>query len=235
MTEHPIICNSEVVRNIFAGIQTQDRRPVKPQPAEGYRLETDSGCLKREPDEHVWINGHAYHHIKSPFGKPGDVLCVREAIRAITYQRGPDFDYGEHCIEYIADKHLVKCDEEHDDWWYHNWHVRPTTTIPSIHMPKWACRLRLTVKRVWAERIQDISEEDAKAEGAEPENAEVNIMGKGAYVNGFFDLWNSLYGPDAWDSNDFVWCCEFEVKKYFPKNSKISLDSLRCNVVVSNL
>lgn len=209
MTEHPIIFNSEMILAILAGRKTQTRRIMNPQPPKG-----DSGiwCESRG----VWRNttlapGKRW---KCPYGGRGDVLWVRESIRTITYQHGPDFDYGEHCIEYIADKHLVKCDEEHDEWWYHNWHVRPSIAIPSIHMPKWACRLKPPVVNVKVERVQDISAKDAKAEG-------IVLVGDELVFNNreqkqsllktkFARLWDSIHGPGAWDRNDMLWVPEFE-------------------------
>lgn len=229
MIEHPIIFNSEMILAILAGRKWKTRRIMNPQPPKG-----DSGiwCESRG----VWRNttlapGKRW---KCPYGQPGDVLWVRESIRTITYQHGPDFDYGEHCIEYIADKHLVKCDEEHDEWWYHNWHVRPSIAIPSIHMPKWACRLKPPVVNVKVERVQDISDEDALVEGIEPWGKSANgrddvfrVYLANKFVKGSWDgpgyytrtggptvcfhmLWNSIHGPGAWDRNDMLWVPEFE-------------------------
>jgi hypothetical protein len=71
-------------------------------------------------------------------------------------------------------------------------------------MPKKAARIKLRVKRVWIERIQDISEADAKAEGTKPEPK----MRAHRYRYAFGCLWDSIY--KTWSENPFVWACEFE-------------------------
>jgi hypothetical protein len=79
-------------------------------------------------------------------------------------------------------------------------------------MPKWASRIKLLVKRVWVERVRDISEDDAKAEGVKP----VPFTKAGRHpgekhAEAFEMLWISIYGENSWDENEWVWACEFEV------------------------
>jgi len=71
---------------------------------------------------------------------------------------------------------------------------------PSIHMPRWASRINLLVKRVWVERVQDISERDATAEGIG------HPLTRDCKTPAFLRLWESIYGP----GNPWVWCCEYE-------------------------
>ena len=92
---------------------------------------------------------------------------------------------------------------------------------PSIHMPRWASRLSLTVTEVRVQRLQEISEADAAAEGCEatgwrptygnPDNAgfEESIPAKDAFA----DLWNSLHGPGAWEANPWVAAYTFTVQR----------------------
>ena len=69
--------------------------------------------------------------------KVGDTIWVRENIRTLVNQRtNTTWEYGEFEIEYIADRTIIRCPDEHEEWWRHNWHKRPATTIPSIHMPR---------------------------------------------------------------------------------------------------
>ena len=77
---------------------------------------------------------------------------------------------------------------------------------PSIHMPRWASRITLEVTGVRVERLQDISEEDAKAEG-------VTLKGTSRYDgearDAFESLWCSINGAESWDANPWVWCVSF--------------------------
>lgn len=75
---------------------------------------------------------------------------------------------------------------------------------PSIHMPRWASRISLEVTAVRVERLQDISEADARAEGAA---APPHL----SYRDGYAWLWDSINGPGAWDLNPYVWCISFRV------------------------
>jgi hypothetical protein len=87
---------------------------------------------------------------------------------------------------------------------------------PSIHMPRWASRITLEIVSVRVERLQDINEEDAKAEGVlpaaygEPDYTE-DDYGPKNHRDGFQLLWDSINGPRGygWDVNPFVWCVEF--------------------------
>lgn len=91
---------------------------------------------------------------------------------------------------------------------------------PSIHMPRAASRITLEVTGVRVERLQDISEADAMAEGCDP-----YIPGEGIvprprfgddyayrpnYIEGYRQLWGSINGPGSWDANPWVWCVEFK-------------------------
>lgn len=74
--------------------------------------------------------------------------------------------------------------------------------VPSIHMPRWASRITLEIVGVSVERLQDISEADAKAEGVE------NPFG--GWVGGYQKLWESINGPGSWNANPWVWVVEFK-------------------------
>lgn len=87
---------------------------------------------------------------------------------------------------------------------------------PSIHMPRWASRITLEITGVRVERLWDITEDDAKAEGCtfealrfKPGTREVEEMGHTA-VYQFGGLWQSIYGADSWQANPWVWVVEFK-------------------------
>lgn len=145
----------------------------------------------------------------SPYGYPGDVLWVREAF---SYVRGQG----------VADRGDVWFWAEGEplfgDW---------TKPKPSIHMPRWACRTRLLITDLRIERLRDISEEDAKAEGVlqwaadlmadnKVTTADLLYMqaryGSGSVVCGYAALWDSINGdagPNSWDGNPWVWVISF--------------------------
>lgn len=78
-----------------------------------------------------------------------------------------------------------------------------------IHMPRWASRTTLVVTDVRVQRVQDISAADVSTEGVKP------IIGPNPKTmkEAFRDLWNSIYGPDAWDQNPWVAAITFDVHK----------------------
>ena len=75
-------------------------------------------------------------------------------------------------------------------------------------MPRWASRITLEIVSVRVERLNNISEDDAKAEGVEPYAPD-----DGRYVDGYKSLWESINGPESWDLNPWVWVVEFKEVK----------------------
>lgn len=90
---------------------------------------------------------------------------------------------------------------------------------PSIHMPRWASRLTLFVTDVRVERLQDISEADAIAEGADQYSSSTKLSRdfnpdwKGVYREGYAELWNEINGAGAWEGNPWVAVYTFSVVK----------------------
>ena len=195
MREHPLLMKGPLVRATLEGRKTQTRRPIKPQPDDDI------------PDvEYSWA-------ARCPMGQAGDRLWVRETFRVdhnLSRDGHPQVVYlaGGFSVARTAPAGTRGYPDPQDKW------------TPSIHMPRWACRLVLPLVSVRVERVQDITEEDAKAEGVEP----VLMRGIGSYpewmrptmreVGGhqkaFELLWKQIYGDALWDANPWVWVAEWK-------------------------
>jgi hypothetical protein len=191
--EHPILFNSEMVRAILDGRKIQTRRVIK------------LSLVNPRYDGKEWIEtGHddtRHFSIKCPYGIVGDRLWVRETFRmAKVYGDRPPSDVSPFsAISYVADNSPPL---------FEFGKVRP-----SIFMPRWASRLTLAVTAVKVERVQDISEEDAIAEGME-----LTPIGTATWNNcqSFSILWDSINNnppkrPYGWAVNPWVWVVDFEV------------------------
>lgn len=201
MSERPIIFNGAMVRAILEGRKTQTRRIVAPDnvyddiardAAEDYELRGWT----------TFWRGKALCIARLSYAR-GDLLWVRETW-------APVRDYGEEpWVDYRAtprwpgesDKRAAAWDNEPGSPDAIRWR-------PSIHMPRWASRITLRVTDVRVQRLQDISESDAKAEGW-PGAANANL--RDAYPIGWFAwLWASIHGHDAWEANPWVAAIGFE-------------------------
>jgi hypothetical protein len=215
MKERPILFSAPMVKAIIAGHKTQTRRVVKPSAYQKRYVKGSWG--KRVPTMKEWnlMAGDAQTAIKvsagkyeCPYGQPGERLWVREtwACRAkIERVLGVCYRADEVTISY-PDRimELAKIGTRYAG----NWR-------PSIFMPRWASRITLEIAEVRVERVQDISEADAKAEGM----ASVRDEWMGAC--GDFDetlthkqlyeiLWDSINGKaHPWSSNPWVWVVGF--------------------------
>lgn len=236
MRERPILFSSPMVRAILEGRKTQTRRTVKPQPAfdphrEQWSWENKAGHIAwsgTRPQAAALLGAREI----CPYGQPGDRLWVRE-----TWRVGAWRDDGRMAFDFAASPELVRtpwCSpaedvfrqlvEQSDDdcskagtamdaeghWkWEHG--RSPCRWRPSIYMPRWASRLTLEVLSVRVERLQAISEEDAKAEGVEPAPfCKASRPAGLEHVEAFEDLWDSINADRApWASNPWVWCVEF--------------------------
>jgi hypothetical protein len=187
MTDRPILFSPPMVRALMEGRKTQTRRVLKPQPREGEEVSDLGG---REYAIRCTASGD-YWGMKQPPYAPGDQLWVKEAWRGmLEYEDQPPSKIPPGSgVEYDLE---VRQHGSREAGRYR--HAR--------YMPRWASRLTLLVTDVRVERLQDISEADAIAEGwpNEPGAALRDAYPIGWYAN----LWNSLHGPDAWDANPWV-------------------------------
>lgn len=188
MKETGLMFKAPLVRAILEGRKTQTRRIAKPvrHPDLGNVYSPGALVLEHEP-QHV-INRAC------PYGQPGDRIYVRE-----TFSQHPE--WGQ--LAFRADGEEF---EDADGWlWEPKW-------MPSIHMPKELARIWLEITGVRVERLQDISEADALAEGARFELASIDSVRIGAtasFLSGFRNIWESTGGD--WDANPWVWVVDFKV------------------------
>ena len=199
--ERPILFSAPMVRAILEGRKTVTRREVKKQAA------LDCLAAGFEP-AFLALPGNAD---LCPYGKPGDRLWVRESWQAdsqVDCVAPRELSHGEP-IRYPA------------DWDFRQpgcAMIRPGKIRPSIHMPRWASRILLEITGVRVERLQDITEDQAKAEGVRlyTDHAELgdwwHVEGIETYSadprKSFELLWSSVGGD--WQSNPWVWVVEFK-------------------------
>jgi hypothetical protein len=233
MKERPILFSAAMVRALLAGTKTQTRRVVKPQPAKssgthrGYPLElmandwawphprtSGATTISNRP------NGPLGWEIHCPYGQPGDRLWVRERFTPLPMQ-APTENPSRWQILYAAGG----AEEREAPAGYNPMLYNYERWSPSIHMPHWASRLTLEITGVRVERLQDISEEDAQAEGIERVGGEFSCTPWRNYRIGcpdemrshcsarsrsYMTLWESINGPGSWDANPWVWVIEFK-------------------------
>src|SRR6478735_8366947 len=168
MKEIPILFSAPMVRAILAGQKTQTRRAVKPQlqglPEKHERDFNPWGWF----GEFVEVGGmtnhtHCFGTIKCHYGQPGDRLWVRETVgRRPASIFGAEATNGVEAAFYKADGEEVVDEAGFNlcPWW-------KGPVCVSIHMPRWASRISLEVTGIRVERLNDISEADAVAEGLE--------------------------------------------------------------------
>lgn len=214
MKETPILFNAPMVRAILAGTKTQTRRVVKgcefvANTAEGIE---PYWRLLDHPRKQISGGTPMGAHVaaRCPYGQPGDRLWVRETWQHSNHPIGP---YDQDCMvfyraDFMSDVHGPD-GEKSPEGRYRSWR-------PSIHMPRAASRILLEVTDVRVERLQNISEADARAEGArecDPASGrEVLLAGpsqRGSFVLHYRDIWNQINGPGSWDANPWVWAISF--------------------------
>lgn len=213
--EHPILFSTPMVKALLEGKKTMTRRVINPQPklSTSESLVFENGILKRiyRGEAMIWQEkkeGKSRYNV-------GDILWVRETFGTVMTKEMNILDH----YDYRADekKRELSFALKHSKW------------KPSIFMPHEAARLFLEVKSVRIERLQDISEEDAKAEGIDIHECEMpdsyrddsNKEHCTFYVcsacehqtlrGGYSKLWDSLNAKRgySWESNPWVWVYEF--------------------------
>lgn len=196
--ERPILFSADMVRAVRDGRKTQTRRPLKlPRCMQWY--------AELGGEREGWycdVGGRGWWSVDElacPFGRVGDQLWVRETWKPHSAYAGlPPRMIPESKVFYAADDSYAPSN---------------TSWIPSIHMPRWASRITLEVSDVRVQRLGDISDDDAIAEGVMPA-----VGGDWTGATGqrgmtplaaFALLWGSIYGAGSWDANPWVWALTF--------------------------
>lgn len=226
MRERPILFSGPLVRAILEGRKTRTRRVYTPRRPEPWEIMGELTCGADWP--HLQDEYGDFHPRTSPYGAPGDRLWVRETWAPAHGSISPE--YGEHSIfEWDPDEHgeLTK-DANGLELYYRadgeddlpaEFSMPSGSEIrwrPSIHMPRWASRLTLEVVGVRIERLQDISEDDIRAEGVSIDLASERTGIPWSSIPTLRDAWrlgwDSLAGlrpGTAWADNPWVWVVEF--------------------------
>ncbi|HFD3725645.1 TPA: hypothetical protein ACSPMQ_005879 [Pseudomonas aeruginosa] len=213
--ERPILFNDQMVRAILEGRKTVTRRVVKPQP-------DFLGSMVDPNTPFKTLDAGLHARITCPYGEPGDRLWVREAWHVgkphdktapadilaplLAEGRGITVLYTAGGWQSVGpagrEEPIYPDDQPLPDW--------AGKGRPSIHMPRWASRILLEVTAVRVERLQDISEEQARAEGYPAEReCETGGSGLDAWL-WFRSLWGEINGPEAFTANPWVWVIEFK-------------------------
>ncbi|RCS70138.1 ASCH domain-containing protein [Vibrio casei] len=189
----PMIFNTEMVKALLDGRKTVTRRPIKMP-----MRDRDIGCELSPREVSAEIDNGLF--LNSPYCI-GDLIWVRETFCYSINEDGSTIDSnGNPCLSRDSELFYRASPINGLD----------ATWTPSIHMPKSASRLTLRVTDVRIERVQDITEEQAKAEGAFCSNVnEFHNAASPSYCRAFKNIWNSIYSN--WDENPYVWVVEFEV------------------------
>lgn len=193
----PIIFSAAMIRAVLAGQKTMTRRVIKPQPEWKTRQWESSTVTK------AWEAG--FVDVKCPYGRPDDRLWVRETFCYLWN----DDDQPVEPYRYIY--------RASPDAWPEGFEAR--RWVPSIFMPRRASRIMLEVVDIRVQRLQEISEEDAKAEGAahriigdgDLAGAFAHVEGPVSYVAHFKGLWDRLNAKRGfgWESNPWCWVISF--------------------------
>ncbi|KGA34272.1 hypothetical protein KU74_12430 [Pectobacterium brasiliense] len=208
MKERGMIFNGEMVRATIDGRKTQTRRIVKPQ----YRHENQQLVKCDDGLFRWWLKGAQLPHgapVNPQHGKVGDRIWVRETS-GLQIRRDALGGTGEFRVYRASNPDAIRYKTASGE-------IAPIKWVPSIHMPRYASRITLEITDVRVELLNNISEEDAQAEGVEslhggywrhyqPEWTQHQLSAKGSFAT----LWKSIYGEENWNSNPWVWVTEFK-------------------------
>lgn len=204
--ERPILFTTEMVQAILKDVnpKEQTRRTNGLDSINDHPNDWRYCAVDSRNSEYVWQHKTDIKRVivlKCPYGQANDILWVRE-----TWSLNPFYDKDNNA------KYLYAATDKPFE--NHKWK-------PSIHMPKEACRLRLKIKSIQVERLIDISEQDAIAEGIKVHTFDgqeryLDYTSKQYFLSAiysYFSLWDKINGKDSHKKNPWVWVVEFEVMK----------------------
>lgn len=243
MKERPILFSGAMVNAILSGAKTQTRRMrglefENESPNDWAvirRMEKVEPSIDGEPcdfpgaDDNSWlalkdehgVADYGFNCLPCPYGKVGDRLWVRESFCHF----GNRYSHGESfgLVKYLADGATadLKSDSLPDHGSTHSYWRK---NRPSIHMPRWASRITLEITGARVERLLNLSNADALAEGILPKQGNCGFSWDEGNptetpdceccdrpVERFAELWDKINGKKhSWASNPFVWVIEFK-------------------------
>lgn len=229
MTEKPLNFKGWEVNAALAGRKTMFRRVLKPQPIDLDIAVYIGGAFAHAASDGTHMSGQWKTYA------PGDVLWLRETWQTgstadgpqISFRSTPDFfkiDAWDGPDEGIGPSfNYARCPGADFHHWLGDVLNNDGPWRSPIHMPRWASRITLKVTGVKVQRLQDISEDDARAEGAPYDDGDMQFPSQKAppganYIEDgwdsardwFTDTWNIIHGPGAWDANPWVAAYAFE-------------------------
>lgn len=228
MKTKPILFSTQMVEAILSGRKTMTRRIIKVQPKNDGQfwristmIESTSRNDKKNEGKLHWITMENEYSIKDYDNRyfqckysVGDILWVREKTCYVMKDHAPDLLEG-----FRENRQTVYGTDFNEDWMKYAKEKYSYKWTPSIFMPKSAARIFLKITDIRAERLQDISEEDAKDEGISYKyDEEIGYTFKDyiklnyihSPINSFQSLWQSINGEQSWNDNPFVWVISFE-------------------------
>lgn len=238
--ERPILMSAPMVQAILEGRKTQTRRIVKSKSDLNYyhkvfllskdeynkdvATEFKVKVVAKKPMALFFKNFINDLDVECPYGNVGDRLWVRESYKRWCIDGTDTTEDGWWSVRYRSDNNIQKhcaswdCCATYDSPSEAGCEKEPDRWEPSIHMPRWASRILLEITGIRVERLQDISEDDAIAEG---------ILFNGDYelwwdyqreqwicvdpIDSYKSLICKINGPETWEKNPWVWVVEFRV------------------------
>lgn len=206
MTERGILFSAPMVRKLLAGEKTQTRRLVNPASWDPHGLALNAVLAHGGKLGVQAYFGQESWGVRCPYGMVGDRLWVRETFYCDHVWAG-----SKGTVEEWLAMTYYRADYESEAAWSQaeEWAERTPAWRPSIHMPRWASRILLDVTEVRVQRLQEITRQDAIAEGV-PLSIPAELCADP--VAEFGNLWDCINEDRCpWKANPWVWAVSFKL------------------------